>query len=288
MRRDISIIWLEDEMEDAFHDYLKIVKKAIEDKGYQLLRDNCHLCESIVDARKILDDTSKRIDFFISDFNLGEEYENGIENGIEFLNDVRSREKYKQFFILYSKNYDEIKETVITKINEEDNLGLLNNTMIINLSSPSDEVIEREFQKAIEISLSKWDELNALRGEYMYENAELEYLLRKKCPDYPEDKPYRELVKNYFIHELKLNNDLKRRDIERYKFLNHIKENWLMLIDRRNALAHVIEDHEPEKGYFIQSNNENCEETFTIYERNLDEERCNLLEVVTMIKELLV
>ncbi|MBZ2063022.1 hypothetical protein K1I70_11645, partial [Streptococcus sanguinis] len=77
MRRDISIIWLEDEMEDAFHDYLKIVKQAIEDKGYQLLIDNCHLCESIGDARKVLDDSSKRIDFFISDFNLGEEYANG-------------------------------------------------------------------------------------------------------------------------------------------------------------------------------------------------------------------
>lgn len=288
MRRDISIIWLEDEMEDAFQDYLDIVKQAIKDKGYQLLKDNCYLCESIGEAREILDDSSKRIDFFISDFNLGEEYSNGINNGIDFLNDVRSRENYKQFFILYSKNYFEIKDTIITKIDRENNLGLLNNTMIINLSSPSDEVIKRDFQKAIEISLSKWDELNALRGEYMYENAELEYLLRKKCPDYSEDKPYRELVKNYFINELKLNNNLKRRDIESYKKLKYIKENWLILIDRRNALAHVIEDHEPEKGYFIQSNNENCEETFTIYERNLDEERCNLLEVVTMIKELLV
>ena len=82
MRRDISIIWLEDEMEDAFHDYLKIVTKAIEDKGYQLLRDNCYLCESIGDARKILDDTSKRIDFFISDFNLGEEaYNKYVKSG---------------------------------------------------------------------------------------------------------------------------------------------------------------------------------------------------------------
>ena len=288
MRRDISIIWLEDEMEDAFQDYLDIVKQAIKDKGYQLLKDNCYLCESIGEAREILDDSSKRIDFFISDFNLGEEYTNGINNGIDFLNDVRSRENYKQFFILYSKNYVEIKETIITKINKEDNLGLLNNTMIINLSSPSDEVIKRDFQKAVEISLSKWDELNALRGEYMYENAELEYLLRKKCSDYPEDIPYRELVKNYFINELKLNNNLKRRDIENYKYLNNIKENWLMLIDRRNALAHVIEDHEPEKGYFIQSNNENCLEAFTIYERNLDKERCDLLEVVAMIKEILV
>lgn len=288
MRRDISIIWLEDEMEDAFQDYLDIVKQAIKDKGYQLLDDNCYLCESIGEAREILDDSSKRIDFFISDFNLGEEYANGINNGIDFLNDVRSRENYKQFFILYSKNYVEIKETITTKIDEENNLGLLNNTMIINLSSPSDEVIKREFQKAIEISLSKWDELNALRGEYMYENAELEYLLKKKCPGYPENTPYRELVKNYFINKLKLNNDLKRSDYKRYSYLNNIKENWLILIDRRNALAHVIEDHEPEKGYFVQSNNENCKGTFTIYESDLDKERCNLLEVVEMIKDLLV
>lgn len=288
MRRDISIIWLEDEMEDAFQDYLDIVKQAIKDKGYQLLKDNCYLCESIGEAREILDDSSKRIDFFISDFNLGEEYSNGINNGIDFLNDVRSRENYKQFFILYSKNYFEIKDTIITKIDRENNLGLLNNTMIINLSSPSDEVIKRDFQKAIEISLSKWDELNALRGEYMYENAELEYLLRRKCSDYSEDVSYRELVKKYFIHELKLNNNLKRRNIKSYKHLSDIKENWLMLIDRRNALAHVIEDHEPEKGYFIQSNNENCVKTFTIYESDLDKERCDLLEVVAMIKKLLV
>ncbi|WP_303951325.1 hypothetical protein [Streptococcus vestibularis] len=288
MRRDISIIWLEDEMEDAFQDYLDIVKQAIKDKGYQLLKDNCYLCESIGEAREILDDSSKRIDFFISDFNLGEEYSNGINNGIDFLNDVRSRENYKQFFILYSKNYCEIKDTIITKIDKGNNLGLLNNTMIINLSSPSDEVIKRDFQKAIEISLSKWDELNALRGEYMYENAELEYILRRKCSDYSEDVSYRELVKKYFIHELKLNNNLKRRNIESYKHLSDIKENWLMLIDRRNALAHVIEDHEPEKGYFIQSNNENCVESFTIYESDLDKERCDLLEVVAMIKKLLV
>lgn len=63
MRRDISIIWLEDEMEDAFQDYLDIVKQAIKDKGYQLLKDNCYLCESIGEAREILDDSSKRIDF---------------------------------------------------------------------------------------------------------------------------------------------------------------------------------------------------------------------------------
>lgn len=276
MRRDISIIWLEDEMEDAFHDYLKIVKKAIEDKGYQLLGDNCHLCESIGDARKVLDDTSKRIDFFISDFNLGEEYANGIDNGIEFLNDVRSREKYKQFFILYSKNYDEIKETVITKINKEDNLGLLNNTMIINLSSPSDEVIKREFQKAIEISLSKWDELNALRGEYMSENAEIEYELKKILNvDLTDSRNYKSLYRDF------KNNHLSKRDITHNTSLLN---DWMRMIDKRNSLAHSKEEFNDVKGYVISNIDD---KSIQIVEEEINEERKSLIHLSEQVKALI-
>lgn len=275
MRRDISIIWLEDEMEDAFHDYLKIVEKAIEDKGYQLLTDNCHLCESIGDARKVLDDSSKRIDFFISDFNLGEEYANGIDNGIDFLSDVRSRENYKQFFILYSKNYDEIKETVITKINKEDNLGLLNNTMIINLSSPSDEVIKREFQKAIEISLSKWDELNALRGEYMSENAEIEYELKKIIKvDLADSRNYRSLYRDF------KNNHLSERD----KTLNKsLLNDWMRMIDKRNSLAHSKEEFNDVKGYVISNIDD---KSIQIVEEEINEERKLLIHLSERVKAL--
>ena len=275
MRRDISIIWLEDEMEDAFHDYLKIVNKAIEDKGYQLLIDNCHLCESIGDARKVLDDSSKRIDFFISDFNLGEEYANGIDNGIDFLSDVRSRENYKQFFILYSKNYDEIKETVITKINKEDNLGLLNNTMIINLSSPSDEVIKREFQKAIEISLSKWDELNALRGEYMSENAEIEYELKKILKvDLADSRNYKSLYGDF------KNNHLSKRD----KTLNKsLLNDWMRMIDKRNSLAHSKEEFNDVKGYVISNIDD---KSIQIVEEEINEERKLLIHLSERVKAL--
>ena len=275
MRRDISIIWLEDEMEDAFHDYLKIVNKAIEDKGYQLLTDNCYLCESIGDARKVLDDSSKRIDFFISDFNLGEEYANGIDNGIDFLSDVRSRENYKQFFILYSKNYDEIKETVITKINKEDNLGLLNNTMIINLSSPSDEVIKREFQKAIEISLSKWDELNALRGEYMSENAEIEYELKKILNvDLTDSRNYKSLYRDF------KNNHLSKRDITHNTSLLN---DWMQMIDKRNSLAHSKEEFNDVKGYVISNIDD---KSIQIVEEKINEERKSLIHLSEQVKAL--
>ena len=222
-----------------------------------------------------MDDSSKRIDFCISDFNLGEEYENGIDNGIEFLNDVRSREKYKQFFILYSKNYDEIKETVITKINEEDNLGLLNNTMIINLSSPSDEVIEREFQKAIEISLSKWDELNALRGEYMSENAEIEYELKKILNvDLTDSRNYKSLYRDF------KNNHLSKRDITHNTSLLN---DWMQMIDKRNSLAHSKEEFNDVKGYVISNIDD---KSIQIVEEKINEERKSLIHLSEQVKAL--
>lgn len=275
MRRDISIIWLEDEMEDAFQDYLDIVERAIKDKGYQLLKDNCYLCESIEEAREILDDSSKRIDFFISDFNLGEEYTNEINNGIDFLNDVRSRENYKQFFILYSKNYDEIKETIITKIDRENNLGLLNNTMIINLSSPSDEVIKRDFQKAVEISLSKWDELNALRGEYMSENAEIEYELKKILKvDLADSRNYKSLYGDF------KKNHLSKRD----KTLNEsLLNDWMRMIDKRNSLAHSKEEFNDVKGYVISNIDD---KSIQIVEEEINEERKLLIHLSEQVKTL--
>ena len=280
MRKTINILWLEDDLQSTAHkNRTKIVGDILKKKGYEA---NIIPKGTFEEAKEALENT-ERIDFFISDFNLEQE-----NTGLTYVEEIRKSKGYKQFVILYSnKSNSALKKDVSSYFNlpETSNFVFANFTFF---SVGRNRLVQKNFEEAIDVILSRWDELNALRGEYMYENAELEYLLRNKCPDYPEDKPYRELVKNYFIHELKLNNDLKRRNIERYKFLNHIKENWLLLIDRRNALAHVIEDHEPEKGYFIQSNNENCEETFIIYERNLDEERCNLLEVVAMIKELLV
>ena len=279
MRKLINILWLEDALHSGSHSKrVKIVRNYLRKKGYD---SNFMFKATFNDAISSLE-KNDRIDFFISDFNLEQE-----RTGLSYLDEVRKLKGYKQFVILYSKKSNSsLKEDVSSYFN----LPTTSNLVFANFTffSVGNRLVQQNFEEAIDVILSRWDELNALRGEYMYENAELEYLLRKKFPDYSEDIPYRELVKNYFIHELKLNNNLKRRDIERYKYLNHVKENWLMLVDRRNALAHVTEDHDPEKGYFIQSNNENCLETFTIYERNLDKERCDLLEVVVMIKEILV
>lgn len=279
MRKLINILWLEDALHSGSHSKrVKIVRNYLRKKGY----DSNFIFKATFDDAKSSLEKNERIDFFISDFNLEQE-----RTGLSYLDEVRKLKGYKQFVILYSKKSNSsLKEDVSSYFN----LPTTSNLVFANFTffSVGNRLVQQNFEEAIDVILSRWDELNALRGEYMYENAELEYLLRSKCPGYPKDKTYRDLVKSYFKNELQVNETLKRRDNKKYRDLVDIRDNWLLLIDRRNALAHVIEDHEPEKGYFIQSNNENCLETFTIYERDLDKERCDLLEVVAMIKEILV
>lgn len=279
MRKTINILWLEDDLQSTAHkSRTKIVGDILKKKGYEA---NIIPKGTFEEAKEALENT-ERIDFFISDFNLEQE-----NTGLSYVEEIRNSKGYKQFVILYSnKSNSALKEDVSSYFN----LPTTSNFVFANFTffSVGNRLVKQNFEEAIDVILSRWDELNALRGEYMYENAELEYLLRSKCPSYPKDKTYRDLVKSYFKNELQVNETLKRIDNKKYRNLIDIRDNWLLLIDRRNALAHVIEDHEPEKGYFIQSNNENCLETFTIYERDLDKERCDLLEVVAMIKEILV
>ena len=276
MRRDISIIWLEDEMEDAFSDNLKTVRESIQQKGYQLADANCYTCETIEEAREILDDNSKRIDFFISDYNLGEEEGGEISNGIEFLDNVRNKGKYKQFFILYSKNYEEIKKEIVKKIETDDNLSLLNNTMVINLSSPSDEEIKREFQKAVEISLSKWDELNALRGEYMSENAEIEFELKNILRVSQEDeRNYRALYSEFKQSHLSFRDRTTHDDL---------LKKWDAMIKKRNSLAHSKEKIDDEsKDFAIYS----TDGSIKIRECEINSERSKLIELKDRIIQLI-
>ncbi|KXU01677.1 hypothetical protein SCODD09_01091 [Streptococcus constellatus] len=278
MRKSINILWLEDDLKSKAHTKrVEIVRKYLESKGYET---NLIPKDTFEEAKRSLEE-NERIDFFISDFNLEQE-----RTGLSYLDEVRKTKGYKQFVILYSnKPNSSLKEDISSYFN----LPTTSNFVFANFTffSVGNRLVQQNFEEAIDIILCRWDELNALRGQYMYENAELEYLLRKKCPNYPKDTPYRDLVKKYFINNLGVSSNLQRQNIKKYNKLLKIRKNWLMLVDRRNALAHIVEDYDSAKGYFIQSNNEMCEEKFTIYESSLDKERCDLLEVVKMVKSVL-
>jgi len=271
MRRTVEAVWLEDKLDDAHKRRVTYVKSAIEKKGYE---SNIKEISTLEEATEILSRKDRRVDFFISDYNL----DDGT-TGLDYLIEVRQNGSFKQFFVLYSNvDYNEIKEGIIAKFRETQ-IELFSNFTFISLEYPN--VVERDFEKAVEMSLSRWDELNAIRGLYMCEHAELEWRLKERFREDPElknkykDGPsYRDL----FFH-------LKNKTYPNYKKIyENIFKEWDQQIELRNALAHTSEDHDPEKGFYIQSNVNN---SIVIYENELDIKRKNLIELKEKAKFLI-
>ena len=263
MRQEINILWLEDDLtSDAHSNRKELVEEILEYKGYEA---------QIVELRtfgeaKIELDSIKRYDFFISDFNL-----DSSETGLNYLEEIRFKNGFKQFVILYSNNdYNTIKSDVIN-ILQQKNLDIFSN---FTFFSVSDSLEEKHFEDAINVILCRWDELNALRGRFMCENAEIEHLLREKLEVTPENDFYRENFDRFFREKVRLSRPNLTPDKKR-KY-ESLKQRWSDLIDKRNALAHVEEGFTSEEGYYICSLKD---ASIKIMESNLDEERRNLVSL---------
>lgn len=263
MRQEINILWLEDDLTMDAHIYRKeLVEDILKDKGYEARIKEFRTFE---DARRELVSV-KRYDFFISDFNL-----DASETGLNYLEEIRFKNGFKQFVILYSNNdYNTIKSDVIN-ILQQKNLDIFSN---FTFFSVSDSLEEKHFEDAINVILCRWDELNALRGRFMCENAEIEHLLREKLEVTPENDFYRENFDRFFREKVRLSRPNLTPDKKR-KY-ESLKQRWSDLIDKRNALAHVEEGFTSEEGYYICSLKD---ASIKIMESNLDEERRNLVSL---------
>ena len=274
LRQEINILWLEDDLTMDAHTYRKeLVEDILKDKGYKAQIKEFRTFE---DARKELVSV-KRYDFFISDFNL-----DASETGLNYLEEIRNRNGFKQFVILYSNNnYNTIKSDVIDVLKHK-NLDIFSN---FTFFSVSDSLEEKHFEDAINVILCRWDELNALRGRFMCENAEIEHLLREKLGETQENDSYRGNFERFFREKVILSRpNLKPDQKIKYKSL---KQRWSDLIDKRNALAHVEEGFTSEEGYYICSLKDS---NIKIMESNLDEERRNLVslkqEIIDFLKKI--
>ncbi|MCA5014406.1 MULTISPECIES: hypothetical protein [unclassified Enterococcus] len=269
MRKNVKVLWLDDELSGFSHKSRKsTVIDLLEEKGY--VADIIEL-EDFNSAYKELSST-KRYDFFISDYNL-----NDSETGLTYLEKIREKNGYKQFVILYSNNeYSVIKDDVIGVLKDK-MIDVFSNFTFFSIGNGN----EREnFKKAIDVILCRWDELNAIRGRYMCENAEIEYKLRTKlnCVD-DENITYKQLIGRYKREKIHANNRNKYNDFF---------ENWYRLVDKRNLLAHVDELYNAEKGYYIKSmNNNDPNKEVVIFESELDKERKSLIQQKDEIVEFL-
>lgn len=179
MRNEVRVIWLEDSIRGAnkrpHESRVKAVEEHIESKGYQ---PNIKVVTNISEAKRLLTirGGEERYDFFISDFDLGGGTE--AEKGLDYLVEVRKSKNYKRFFVLYSRNeYSTISQKVIGKLKDESNINLFTNFSFISIATDDKYTIEhvkQKFKESIDIGLARWDELNAIRGMYMCEHAEIE------------------------------------------------------------------------------------------------------------------
>ncbi|HEM3665406.1 TPA: hypothetical protein U1C77_001052 [Streptococcus suis] len=263
MRQDINILWLDDELSSSAHEERKeIVSGILEDKGYRAVVKEC---STFVEAVKELSSV-KRYDFFISDFNLDNK-----ETGLTYLEKIREVNGYKQFVILYSNNeYSTIKREIIEVVKEK-RINIFSN---FTFFSAGDSNEENHFQEAIDVILCRWDELNAIRGRFMCENAEIEHLLREKLLDNNLDHSYRKLFDDFFREKVRLGRpNLSFRKKQEYE---RLKDKWSNLIEKRNSLAHVEEGFSDQEGFYIRSLKK---PEIVIKESNLDSERRDLLSL---------
>ena len=258
MRQKINILWLEDELESSAHEERKeIVNDILEDKGYKaVINEFSNFEEADNELNSV-----KRYDFFISDFNLDDK-----KSGLAYLERIRTVNGYKQFVILYSNNkYSTIKDEVINVVKEK-NIDIFSNFTFFSVGDNGE---ENHFKTAIDVILCRWDELNAIRGRYMFENAKLEHALREKLKMNVKNDQYIQTIlgKEYKFLIREFFNRLRGCSKED----KDLRRVWLELADKRNMLAHSEEKYDQEKGYYIYSKNNSGE--FSIYESDLDSER---------------
>lgn len=259
----MRVIWLEDSISGInkrpHQTRFEAVKEHIESKGYQ---PNITVVTDIKEAKRLLTirGGEERYDFFISDFDLGGGTD--AEKGLDYLVEVRKSKNYKRFFVLYSRNeYSTISQKVVEKLQDEENINLFTNFSFISVATDDKYTIEhvkQKFKDSIDIGLARWDELNAIRGMYMCEHAEIEYHLREKGIAGKYDEQI-----GYFCTKENIPQDIHTLWNEQRKI--------------RNDLAHVREafDHR-KKCFYIVSNED---PRIKIFENDLDTHRSKLRDL---------
>ncbi|HFI0578137.1 TPA: hypothetical protein ACGO28_000889 [Streptococcus suis] len=271
MRTNVNILWLEDSPMGAnkrpHENRVKCVETHVKSKGYN---PQIKHVKTIDEAREALKTRGgeHRYDFFISDFDLGGGVE--AEKGLDYLVSVRESNNYKRFFVLYSRNeYSVISHKVSKKLEDEQSINIFSNFSFISIANDGIDAIkaiEEKFKESLDIGLSRWDELNAIRGMYMSEHAELEYKLKQKgCIG-----EYKQQIADF---------------CQRESISEEIQRLWDDQRKVRNALAHVQESFDHKRNtFFIQSTQY---PSVKIYENNLDSHRTDLVKLRDELRQFL-
>lgn len=183
MRSNYNILWLDDEFSkrnSSINTTVQRVKAYMESKGFECCVEQFKTFE---DAMRFLN-TDKKVDLFISDYNIGGDN----KTGLDFLKFVRN--KYRKEMFLYSNNdVDEIKDYVVGKLNSgEIPLNFFSKFTFQSTIRP--DVLLRDIKEVIDETLIRWEELNALRGLFLAELSQREENLKRYIISKNGDTPF--------------------------------------------------------------------------------------------------
>lgn len=182
MRREINILWIEDNLTSAVKDFQHEVKSIIRSSLYEVHIFNadtlqcidfkngeCENCSDKLSCKKsILRD--HRIDIIFSDNNLGY----GIE-GVDFLTKYRLNGEFK-YYILYS-NLDEadIVDKISQRLKQNKKVHLFSNFDFLSMNNWQDRI-----EDSVTAFLNNRSKMDELRNIYIVENSLIEDWLRQK------------------------------------------------------------------------------------------------------------
>ena len=191
MRRNYNILWLDDNFsKKGFSSGVESYKKGVHNHLVEL----GYIPNIIVAKNKeevsIELSKNKKIDLFISDYNIDDDYK-----GIDFLKEARKT--YNQEMVLYSNvSESDIKGYIIDHLSN-DSLDLNLMSRFTFQSASNRKMLVDTINNTIDLTLIRWNELNALRGFYLAETSQIHEELKKyieNLADYNEIA--RILVKN--------------------------------------------------------------------------------------------
>lgn len=259
MRTEIKVLWFDDDVSSDTVEHLKeICEKEFKKRGYICILEPFSEYEEAI--KRLGKD--QRIDIIFTDFNITKDV-----NGLTFYLDARNAGHLKQHIVLYSTDTVEKIKKEIIKLMNENSLSDFSNFSFFEVDVERLQQSGNHIENVINIYLSRWRELNALRGRIMNEHASLEYQLQCICGS---TTIYSNLINKF----KKLLNDSSK---------DSIFQEWHDKRLERNAFAHVDEEFDT-NGYYIQLKDANKTK---IYEYDIENKRKELISSVEKFQKLI-
>lgn len=289
MRSKYNILWLDDAFikPRGIGNNIHSIKKKIEDYVQSLGYIPNVITASSKEEVQVKLKSNPKIDIIFSDYNIDENYK-----GMDFLKDIRKI--YLQEMMLYSNvDESEIKEYLIQNI-KSDNFELQFLSKFIFQSMSNRTVLINSMKSLIDLTLIRWQELNALRGFCLAETSQLEEdakLIFKGLLDFSEIKILlnNNLVKlkgkkkkhcRYLLNNLK--SKIKTGDLNLFDFqlmLFDVESNdyndFQYIRDLRNGFAHIREEPNSNIGNYIE-----LKDGTKIFEQDIKSIRFKIFDVI--------